>query len=173
MALSCRKKDMKRDSMRERLWEETSGHCVYCGHPVTLGEMEVDHIVPKSIGGGGEYLNKVCCCPRCNDEKADLLVEDYLLEKMSDRKRHCYKNRLDTLVGQGRMSELKATMLYPLMEAEDRQMPPGFVQSLAKELFRLTEWQARRVLADILIGRAASMENDYGRKEEKQHDGYY
>lgn len=167
-SVTCPKiETMRKEAIRERLWKETSGHCVYCGHPVSPEEMEIDHIVPRSIGGGGEYLNKVCACHGCNASKGSLLLEEYI-ERMDGRKRRCYKNRIDSLVVQGRMSDLKAEMLYPLPEEDDF----AEAREVAGVFLRLTEWQVRRVLADILIGRGASMKKDYGRKEEKQYGGY-
>lgn len=151
---------MKREkTTRERLWEETSGHCVYCGHPVSLEQMEVDHIVPRSLGGDNSFDNKVCACPQCNAAKGNLLVEDYLEKAMSQKKLRHYRNRLDTLVEQFKISEEKAELLYPV---EEEPSP-----------FGLTEWQTRCMLADILIGNLSAIMKYYGRQEEKQYFQYY
>ena len=77
---------MKREkTFRERLWEEATGHCIYCGKPVSLEEMEADHIVPLCQGGDNSYENKVCSCPCCNARKAGLDLEEFLCKNM----KHC------------------------------------------------------------------------------------
>lgn len=41
--------------------------CAYCGNHATT----VDHVEPKSHGGGNTWLNTVAACLRCNGRKAD------------------------------------------------------------------------------------------------------
>jgi CRISPR/Cas system Type II protein with McrA/HNH and RuvC-like nuclease domain len=103
---------MKRElKQRERLWQEATGHCVYCGHPVSPEEMETDHIVPRSRGGENGFANKVCSCPRCNALKGDTSLEEFLRNTMGPCQRERYLNRLDALVEQGKMSWDKAVRL--------------------------------------------------------------
>ncbi|MDQ4078500.1 MAG: HNH endonuclease [Chloroflexota bacterium] len=54
--------------------------CIYCGaHPGNLrdgrllakGDMTIDHIVPRSRGGGNTWGNTACACKSCNNRKAD------------------------------------------------------------------------------------------------------
>ena len=69
---------MKRQkSNRQLLWEEATGHCIYCGHPVKPEEMEVDHIEPLSLGGSNGMENKVCSCPHCNAAKGNQTLEEF------------------------------------------------------------------------------------------------
>ena len=109
--------EKREKSQRERLLEETAGVCVYCGHPLTVETMETDHIVPKSKGGTGDYLNEVCACGCCNAAKANLDIRGFLAGFSGRRRRH-YENRLDTLVEQGRMSAEKRALLSDFQEEE-------------------------------------------------------
>lgn len=102
--------EKREKSQRERLLEETAGVCVYCGHPLTPETMEIDHIVPRSKGGTGDFQNKVCACGSCNAAKADSWIGTFLSGFNGRRRRH-YENRLDTLVEQGRMSLQKRGLL--------------------------------------------------------------
>jgi len=44
------------------------GHrCAYCAKPATT----IDHIQPRSRGGGDSWENLVACCLRCNNQKGD------------------------------------------------------------------------------------------------------
>ena len=116
---------MKREQkQRERLWREATGHCLYCGHPVSLEEMEVDHIHPRSRGGGNGYGNKVCSCPGCNALKGDALLEDFLRDHFNETQYRKYLNRLETLVTQGKMPWEKYWELSaPEHEDEDFEAP--------------------------------------------------
>jgi 5-methylcytosine-specific restriction endonuclease McrA len=57
---------------RRAVFARDGGHCVYCGAPAT----SVDHVVPRSRGGGHEWENVVASCRRCNHVKADRSVHD-------------------------------------------------------------------------------------------------
>src|SRR5215470_8952249 len=43
--------------------------CQYCGHVYPTAELTLDHVVPKSRGGGSGWDNLVTCCKRCNNRK--------------------------------------------------------------------------------------------------------
>lgn len=52
---------------RRGVLERDGGRCAYCPARGTT----VDHIMPRSRGGGNTWMNTVTCCPRCNAAKAD------------------------------------------------------------------------------------------------------
>lgn len=43
--------------------------CQYCG--TRRAPMTVDHVVPRTLGGGDSWDNLVCACVRCNNRKGD------------------------------------------------------------------------------------------------------
>ncbi|WP_305091414.1 HNH endonuclease [Prescottella sp. R16] len=47
--------------------------CAYCGRP---GARTVDHVFPKSRGGGDTFGNLVAACADCNGRKADRTPEE-------------------------------------------------------------------------------------------------
>jgi len=47
--------------------------CQYCGRKE--GVMTVDHVVPRSIGGGDTWENLVCACSQCNNRKGDRTLD--------------------------------------------------------------------------------------------------
>lgn len=58
------------------LWDLTDGHCAYCGVIfMTPRQMTVDHLVPKSRGGGNEKSNRFPCCKSCNSTKGNRSLE--------------------------------------------------------------------------------------------------
>lgn len=61
------------------LLERDGPLCRYCGAPTSLAypDPHIDHVVPKSKGGGNELTNLVIACPPCNLSKGSKLLEDW------------------------------------------------------------------------------------------------
>ncbi len=70
-----------------RLWEEAKHICFYCGQPVGVKEflqgadVEIEHIIPRSLFFDDSFSNKVCACRKCNAEKGNRTAYDYMLQK--------------------------------------------------------------------------------------------
>jgi 5-methylcytosine-specific restriction endonuclease McrA len=45
--------------------------CQYCGQKFTSGELELEHVIPRSRGGKSTWENLVAACRDCNKRKAD------------------------------------------------------------------------------------------------------
>lgn len=43
--------------------------CQYCGQFPLRSELTLDHVTPRSLGGGHTWENLVACCRRCNNRK--------------------------------------------------------------------------------------------------------
>lgn len=80
--------------MRETVYLKYDGHCAYCGSPITIKEMHVDHIIPKYrhsqihdclIVGGKKFTeygvndirNLNPACGVCNRWKSTYSVEEF------------------------------------------------------------------------------------------------
>ena len=50
--------------------------CMYCARPFAAAQLTRDHIVPTSRGGYDQWENVVAACRRCNQHKADRLLEE-------------------------------------------------------------------------------------------------
>lgn len=59
--------------LRQRLYVQQDGRCVYCGEAFGSGlnRMTIDHIVPVSAGGSDKESNLQGLCRECNGWKAD------------------------------------------------------------------------------------------------------
>jgi site-specific DNA-methyltransferase (adenine-specific) len=73
-------------SVKERLYKEQAGKCKACGHAFESRNLEIDHIIPKSRGGGDYYENYQLLCGSCNRIKGDRPME-YLRMKIETRER--------------------------------------------------------------------------------------
>ena len=53
---------------RTRIYKRDNHECAYCG---SKKQLTLDHIIPKSRGGGNDWNNLVTCCFKCNLKKAN------------------------------------------------------------------------------------------------------
>ncbi len=50
--------------------------CQYCGDTPGREELTVDHVIPRSRGGGHNWENLTTACKRCNHKKGSQPLED-------------------------------------------------------------------------------------------------
>ena len=74
----------KSDSVKERLYKEQNRLCNACGTQFEIWNLETDHIIPESKGGGNYYENYQLLCSSCNRIKGDRPME-YLRLKIKTR----------------------------------------------------------------------------------------
>lgn len=43
--------------------------CQYCGRKPVRAELNIDHVIPRALGGRSTWENVVCCCVDCNRRK--------------------------------------------------------------------------------------------------------
>ena len=54
---------------RQKVYDKYNGHCAYCGKPISIKDMQVDHILPKRNGGTDDIDNLNPSCRLCNHYK--------------------------------------------------------------------------------------------------------
>lgn len=74
-------------SIKQRLFTQQKAHCNACDIELPIHQFEVDHIIPKSKGGGDYYENYQLLCGSCNKIKGDRPME-YLRLKIQTREKH-------------------------------------------------------------------------------------
>lgn len=81
------KKDLKK--IKKKVIERDNRVCFYCAKEIPLDEIAtIDHVIPKTINSNGKCgydteENMVCCCLNCNNHKADMNFEDYIIYRYS------------------------------------------------------------------------------------------
>lgn len=72
-------REHSRRPILNRLLDRDGPLCAYCEAPTSLvyPDPHIDHVVPRSRGGGNELSNLVIACPRCNMAKGSKLLEDW------------------------------------------------------------------------------------------------
>jgi len=67
---------------RASVWEKTAGLCWYCGaRLIPHRTFHVDHVRPRSDGGGDDIANLVPACATCNTDKGALRLETFRLKR--------------------------------------------------------------------------------------------
>jgi 5-methylcytosine-specific restriction endonuclease McrA len=56
---------------RKNIYWRDKYTCQYCAGEFKYKQLSLDHIIPKSRGGGNGWLNLVTCCHRCNQKKGN------------------------------------------------------------------------------------------------------
>jgi 5-methylcytosine-specific restriction endonuclease McrA len=54
---------------RRNIFARDHNRCQYCGRRYPVGELSLDHVMPRSRGGHANWTNIVCCCITCNVRK--------------------------------------------------------------------------------------------------------
>jgi 5-methylcytosine-specific restriction endonuclease McrA len=54
---------------RRNLFARDRNQCQYCGHHFTTSDLTLDHVTPRTQGGGDTWENLVCACVPCNARK--------------------------------------------------------------------------------------------------------
>ena len=60
------------DTVRHHVIQRDSATCVYCGRRLYRSgdrPLEIDHVIPFSLGGESTVENLVCACRNCNRRK--------------------------------------------------------------------------------------------------------
>lgn len=129
-----------------KLWEETNHCCVYCGQQLGLvaflkgAEVEVEHIIPRSVLYDDSLSNKTCACRACNQAKGNLTAMDYI-QTLTEPQQEAYYQRVKELFDIKRISYGKRSRL--LMAREE--IPQDFIE----RHLRLTQYisrEAQRIL---------------------------
>lgn len=54
---------------RRNIFARDHNRCQYCGRSFPTSELSLDHVRPRTQGGGASWENLVCCCVNCNSKK--------------------------------------------------------------------------------------------------------
>ena len=120
--------------VKYKLWEETDHKCIYCGAPVSVKEflqgfdVEVEHIVPRSVLFDDSFANKACSCRACNKAKDSRLARVFM-ESKGEAAFNEYVVRINKLKNNHKISHTKFTHL---MWKED-ELPTDFIERQLRE----------------------------------------
>jgi 5-methylcytosine-specific restriction endonuclease McrA len=61
---------------RYNIYARDKSTCQYCGRKLPRHELNLDHVIPRSLGGMSTWENVVCSCHECNRRKGGRTPED-------------------------------------------------------------------------------------------------
>lgn len=92
--LNCAKVSEEKD--RHEVIREAKRKCYICGQTISKKDIAtVDHMIPKSRDKGTEIIakskiNMRCCCFRCNNDKGDMTLLEYIQHIKENRDKYFY-----------------------------------------------------------------------------------
>ena len=126
-----------------RLWEESDQKCFYCGQPVSAAEflsgfdVEVEHVIPKSLLFDDSFANKVCACRKCNATKGNKTAYDFMKGQSSDAF-DAYIKRVNDFYKDGKISKTK----YERLLTTQNDIPSDFID----RQLRQTQYIAKKAI---------------------------
>lgn len=69
--------DLSSSSIRYLVLKLAKGRCALCGASVKDTPLDIDHIIPRSKGGGNDIFNLQALCYRCNRAKRNRDSQDF------------------------------------------------------------------------------------------------
>ena len=86
-----------RTAKRHRIYARDGHECLWCGVRVQVGAGEVqagalslppnaatlDHVIPRTHGGTNHETNLYTCCARCNAERGDTPILNWIVSRTS------------------------------------------------------------------------------------------
>ena len=89
---------------RRNLFRRDRFTCQYCGRQPGKGELSIDHIVPRSLGGRSTWVNCVVACLKCNKRKADRTLHQAGLTLLGAPREPSWSPYLSLNLGRRRVS---------------------------------------------------------------------
>jgi 5-methylcytosine-specific restriction endonuclease McrA len=91
-----------------------NNQCQYCGNEFPNDKLTLDHIFPRSRGGGNTWDNLVAACKKCNQKKGNRTPKEANMKLLNKPK----KPKYDILrtVGKNQVSELWKNYLWNFNE---------------------------------------------------------
>ena len=90
-----RNEDIKK--LKKEVINKANRICYICGRKIEDNEIATaDHVKPKKQGGEDVFKNLRCCCSRCNEDKSDKNIYQYVrhIEKNRDKYRYVSNSQI-------------------------------------------------------------------------------
>lgn len=138
-----------------KMWEETNHTCIYCGKQVSGSDflngydVEVEHIIPRSLYFDDSMTNKACACRDCNHKKGNLTANDFM-RNQGEAVYEEYIERINKLNADGKIGRTKLRNL----KTSEKNIPTDFIdrqlretQYISKKAMELLKQVCRNVTA--------------------------
>jgi len=93
---------------RRNLFARDRNRCQYCGRHFPTSELTIDHVLPRTQGGGDTWANLVCACVKCNAKKGGRTPDQASMRLITEPRRPRRHPLISVKLGQERYSSWKA-----------------------------------------------------------------
>ena len=93
---------------RRNIFARDRNMCQFCGKKFATSELSLDHVVPRSQGGGTSWENLVCCCVACNSRKGGRTPKQANMPLITEPKKPRRHPMLTVRVGHDKYRSWKA-----------------------------------------------------------------
>lgn len=125
-ATTVKLKQTKKERIRKKhsIIAESKRICYICNEQIPEEEIAtIDHIIPKSRDKRADtYDNMRCCCSRCNNDKGNMTLSEYVQHMFDNREKYNYisNNRLKNL---NRFAKLYEEKFYSKVHTRNVKPP--------------------------------------------------
>ena len=125
-ATSVRLKQTKKERIKKKhsIIADSKRICYICNIRIPIEETAtIDHIIPKSRDRRADtYENMRCCCSRCNNDKGNMTLSEYVKHILEDREIYNYisNKRLEYLKNFAKFYEED---FYAQLHTKDIRLP--------------------------------------------------
>lgn len=103
---------------RQTLFERDEYRCQYCGKHFEASDLNMDHVIPRAMGGRTTWENIVTCCLECNARKADRLPHQANMRLLRKPERPRWRPFVSSMMGDAIDKEWACFMPKSKSEAE-------------------------------------------------------
>ena len=105
---------------RRNIYARDHNVCQYCGLRFPTSELSLDHVVPRSMGGGARWDNLVCACVKCNTKKGGRTPQDARMHLVNKPVRPKRSPVINVSLSDGRYRSWKQFLDYAYWTVELR-----------------------------------------------------
>ena len=82
----------QRNAVKQRIISDAGRICYICGKKIPYeSTATIDHVIPKSRDYAADrYSNMKCCCVRCNKDKGNMTINEYVVNILLNRQKYSY-----------------------------------------------------------------------------------
>ncbi len=126
---------------KRQLLEEQKWVCPYSGDPlkgINLGELEIEHIVPRSLGGSDQFYNLCLTTPAANKDKDKLTPYQWLHDEDKPQQWQRYIDRVRETYDNNKSNKKIQLLTSPnaeeLVESYQKLAETSWIAKIAKQI---------------------------------------
>lgn len=133
---TIRLKQTKREKIRKKhdIIAESKRICYICNKKIPEDEVAtIDHVIPKSRDNRADiFENMRCCCSRCNNDKDNMKISEYVMHICNNRSKYDY------------ITDKRLRYLKNFAKFYENEFYNKFIYKDCTKLKKTTSWKRRK-----------------------------